>query len=766
MTTSTSTAPKRKVAGIPHADIIAVIALTLLWMLFFWRALTPTPADQASLVAGDFSSQFFTFGAYQYDRLASGEIPLWNPYNNAGLPFVADTQSAAFYPPRLLTITLSAVFGDGWTYNSLQLEVILHLLAYSLFMYAFVRRLIRAQPWISASSGFAAAIISAYGGFMTGYPPLQLAILESATWLPLALLGILEATRGEKPFWSWLGLTGMALGLGWMAGHPQTAWFSTYLIIAYWTYRLYLSRGRINVRFWLTGGIIIGMVTAGIYAVQLLPGLEYLSQTARSGLSFDEKGGGFPYQDIAQLLFPGVMSLWSPLFVGVTGLALAILGLTGIMRERVFWGLVALAALVFSFGANSALFHAAYNFLPGLNFFRGQERAAFVFSLSLSVLAGLGVHALLLHEHENFAQRVRRGAAALLTLCASAFGALFIIWPGNPEAYESILNAAAFSSFIALLLGMTAVAVLCNPRPAITILLLALITFELFSINIDNTSWEPIPATNRPIMFTPPLVERVQQDDDLPFRIDAGFGGMYDHGNAGSRYNIAEMRGISPLFLEGPHAIIQRESPVEAAWEIFAVRYVFTDAEELRIPSEIIARDYPTQAVYNLHRLDDARPFAHLAYDYVLVEDDAAARELLHDVDFDLRTTIILDREPGIDLSSESPEETESGAEIIEYAPERFTVTVTTSTPAILSLSHVDYPGWRAQSQEGEYLEILRAYGSLTAIALPPGEHTITFSYRPLMFTIGAVLSLLTWVGLGILVITLWVRSRRRHAGG
>ena len=28
-----------------------------------------------------------------------GEIPLWNPYNNGGLPFIADTQAAVFYPP-------------------------------------------------------------------------------------------------------------------------------------------------------------------------------------------------------------------------------------------------------------------------------------------------------------------------------------------------------------------------------------------------------------------------------------------------------------------------------------------------------------------------------------------------------------------------------------------------------------------------------------------------------------------------------------------
>ena len=70
----------------------------------------------------------------------SGEVPLWNPYNNGGLPFIADTQAAVFYPPRLLTIGLSSLAG-GWTYHALELEMTFHVLAFTLMMYAFVRRL-------------------------------------------------------------------------------------------------------------------------------------------------------------------------------------------------------------------------------------------------------------------------------------------------------------------------------------------------------------------------------------------------------------------------------------------------------------------------------------------------------------------------------------------------------------------------------------------------------------------------------------------------
>ena len=143
-------------------DARAIITLIILWMIFFWRILTPIPEDQASFKQGDFSGQFVAFGAYQYERMSQGEIPLWNPYNNGGLPFIADTQAAVFYPPRLITIALASLSG-GWSYYALELEAILHVLLYSLLMYAFVRRL-TGSVW----GAFVSAIIVSYGGFVSG----------------------------------------------------------------------------------------------------------------------------------------------------------------------------------------------------------------------------------------------------------------------------------------------------------------------------------------------------------------------------------------------------------------------------------------------------------------------------------------------------------------------------------------------------------------------------------------------------------------------
>ena len=48
-------------------------------------------------------------------------------------------------------------------------------------------------------------------------------------------------------------------------------------------------------------------------------------------------------------------------------------------------------------------------------------------------------------------------------------------------------------------------------------------------------------------------------------------------------------------------------------------------------------------------------------------------------------------------------------------------------TDAILSLAMVDYIDWEA-TLDDEPVDILRAYGALSAIEVPAGDHTIQLS--------------------------------------
>ncbi|MDX2160492.1 MAG: YfhO family protein [bacterium] len=734
-------------------DLAAVALLIGLWLLFFWRLFTPITADQASLKQGDFSGQFVAFAGYQAARWSAGEIPLWNPYNNGGLPFIADTQAAVFYPPRLVTIALSNLAG-GWSYHALELEMTAHVLAYTLFMYSFMRVVTRGYAHSMLGSVIGALIVG-YSGFTTGYAPLQLAILEAAIWLPLAMTGVWWAAGGRfRPLP--LVVTGAALGLSWMAGHPQTSFFITWLLIALWAWRVYVQRHSWIV--FIVGGALFGGLAFGLAAVQLIPGLEYLTLTTRTGFSYDAKANGFPIQDVVQFAFPGVVSLYSPLHIGVVGVILALFAMMRRVQSAWFWAGVALFALLWSFGGNSPLYPLLYNVLPGLRFFRGQERAAFLVMSSLAVLAGLGAAALPVAGREASADQARDYAAALrlrVWLNRTLIGFLavtllmFIAWIGSPGAYSAAISPVVFAALIVGGVYLLLPNLIAQPqRPLIAWSLAGLLALELFTAHMDSpATYDPVPPETQLSMTAPPLVAQVLGDPDPPFRVDGERGLM---ANYGSLYGVQDIRGISPLFLERAWLIVETDLRQQRAWELFAVRYVFTDWDELPVPSTIVGTGQDALGSINLHRLTDPRPFAAVLHRYYVEPNDSAAVNLLRDPGIDPRRLAILNADPGVSSNDAAPLYTT--AQVVSFAPERIEIRTDSAFDGVLTTALVDYPGWHA-SVDGEPTPMLRAYGALSAVALPAGAHTVTLIYDPLTYRVGAVISGVTWLAVVIVMI-------------
>lgn len=743
-----------------RVDGWAIAVLVLLWALFFWRVLTPIDADKASFKQGDFSGQFVAFGAYQYERFTAGEIPLWNPYNNSGLPFIADTQAAVFYPPRLLAIALANLSG-GWRYHALELEAIAHVLLFTLAMFALVRRM-TGSVW----GGLAAAIVGGYGGYLSGYPPLQLALLEAGVWLPLAILGIYEATTDSHTRYAPLMLAGTALGLSWLAGHPQTSWFLTYLAVAYFAYRVAWNSGGAarTARRFVIGTAFFGVITVGATAVTLFPGAEYLMHTARAGLGYTAKSNGFPVQDVIQFLYPGVVSLFSPLYVGVLGLILALTALRLPPRRTAFWCGVALFGLLLSFGGNTALFPSLYNVLPGLRYFRGQERAAYLVANSLAILAGLGLAGLLRADVHRNGLLFRRLLLGTLLFTGGVFVLVSVLWFGFREQYGDEIGAVAFTFVVAVAayaVGVRLLGTIHNTAPPVgarfispptmTALLLAVLVFDLFSVNMDAPSnYDDIPPSEQLSLTAPPLVQPVLPGDDV-FRVD-GFRGLTD--NYGSLYGVYDARGISPLFLDGLYQL--QQAPFASAanfetnlvfWELNAVRYVYSGFDALPVESEIITEGADRFGAVYLHELRNPRPFATLLYRADVVDSDEFARALLADPRYEPRQSVILQQPPALDLPENPP--TGGEATVTRFEPERIEISITTPENALLSLAHPHYPGWHATLDDTP-IDLLRAYGGFTAVEVPVGTHTLTLVYHPLSFTIGAVFSAVTWALLGL----------------
>ncbi len=108
------------------------------------------------------------------DSIKAHEIPLWNPYLFAGVPFLAAGQHSALYPPSVLFYLLPIDSAFGY-FEALQLALA------AICMYAFGRVL-----GLGRFGSVLAGIVYAYSGFMivsTTFPM----ILGAAAWLPLIL---------------------------------------------------------------------------------------------------------------------------------------------------------------------------------------------------------------------------------------------------------------------------------------------------------------------------------------------------------------------------------------------------------------------------------------------------------------------------------------------------------------------------------------------------------------------------------------------------
>ena len=104
-------------------------------------------------------------------------------------------------------------------------------------------------------------------------------------------------------------------------------------------------------------------------------------------------------------------------------------------------------------------------------------------------------------------------------------------------------------------------------------------------------------------------------------------------------------------------------------------------------------------------------------------------------------------------------EEGEGSCEVIDYQPNKITIETNSESNKFLVLSETYYPGWRAYV-DGKAEKIYKTNGVLRGIFIPKGKHFVEFVYKPLSFKFGAMISLITFVGLVIGLIRTCKRSR------
>jgi uncharacterized membrane protein YfhO len=94
---------------------------------------------------------------------------------------------------------------------------------------------------------------------------------------------------------------------------------------------------------------------------------------------------------------------------------------------------------------------------------------------------------------------------------------------------------------------------------------------------------------------------------------------------------------------------------------------------------------------------------------------------------------------------------------IIEYEANRVVIETASNQAGFLFLSDAYYPGWRARV-DGQEETVYRADYLFRAVLVPPGQHTIEFTFDPVAFKIGLAVALTT----AVVLVTAAIVSRKK----
>ncbi len=247
-----------------------------LWLWVFWPFIT------GQQVAGFRDSAYLYYPLFKFIDMewASGVIPLWNLYDGAGQPLMADGSSSVFYPGKL--IFLCRFFSFPTRYG---LYLSIHVLLAAATSYYLAKIL-----GCNRLGRTTAAISYAFGGSVL-FQVNNVIYLVGAAWLPLALCCVWMMFQSTKWKWPLLGAAVCALML--LGGDPQMV-YNVGLIAAATLIGTWISRSRqagpirqsgFN-RSWVAGKslrLLVFVGVAGILsAIQLLPSYEMVKSSKRA----------------------------------------------------------------------------------------------------------------------------------------------------------------------------------------------------------------------------------------------------------------------------------------------------------------------------------------------------------------------------------------------------------------------------------------------------------------------------------------------------
>lgn len=685
----------------------------ILLLLFPLAFLIFLGGDFAYPVRGSYSDlaiSHYPNAIFLRQSIADGELPLWSPLLFAGYPFAANPLSGLHYPPGWFALLFPLPFGFN-------LSAALHLVVAGLGMFCFLRNE-GLDDWSSVIGAF---VFQAMPKLISHYAAGHLTLVYAVSLTPWLLWSEQKSIISRQPkFLTRIVLPGVMLGmiiladLRW-APYAGMLWLAFSLKNSLFGH---VRDGLAMVLSWFARLILRLGLALFISACLWLPLLEYVSLSTRSAMTIaDRVGISLPLANLLGFFIPslGGYAEWEAYAGALPWLLLVFTLAVPELRRRAWFWLTVLGASILSSLGDALPGYSALTGLPGFSLLRVPSRALFLSGFSFAVLTGYALNHLSKEKIEQKPEPVffMVPFAAFTMLTAAGLG-LFLGGYSLPFIWAGVAMAVS----IGLILTFEK-----KWLPTLPILLLiGLFLFvEMAAVNLNSVQKK---SSSEVLGSQEDLLAYLTNNSSNPYRVYSPSFSLPQTVTAQAKIDLVD--GIDPMQLSAYVRLFSRASGIPVnGYTVTLPPFTGGDPKSDNInyvPNPSILGILNVRYVLSAFPLDVENLVLVRKFDDVFIFENQLFRE---------RTWV------------ENDQGEDRGAELIEYSGNR--IVINAEGPGTLVLADVNYPGWVVFVDGAE--QPIQAYmGVLRSVSLTEGNHTIIFTFRPILVYTAWVVSIIAWI--------------------